>query len=181
MSEIRVASRYAKSLFDLATERNLLDKVETDAHTFLDLVRASRQFNAMLKSPVIHMDKKWHIIEKSFRGKVDLLTMEFIKIVLRKRRDEILPDIFQQFLAMYREHKNIISATVYTAVPINDKIKSEVEAYLSKKAHAATIELKNEVRQDLLGGFVIRYEDKLVDASVASQLKALRNQLINAN
>ena len=180
MSEIRVASRYAKSFFDLAVERNVLDKVEADAKSFLDLNDKSRPFHNMLKSPIVNVDKKWHVFEKVLKGNVDILTMEFLKIVLKKRRDLILPEIFTQFLEMYRESKNIINATVYTAVPVTDKIKAEVKSYLARSTDA-TIELKNEIDEDLLGGFVLKYNDKLVDASVATQLRTLRNNLINAN
>jgi F-type H+-transporting ATPase subunit delta len=180
MSEIRVASRYAKSLFDLAIERGSRESVHKDASTLLELVSSNRTFANLLKSPIIQTDKKWHVIEKIFKGKFDSLTMDFIKIVLRKRRDIVLPDIFRQFNEMYNNHMNIISATVYTAVPISDKIKEEVQHFLAKRSDAK-IELTNEINKELLGGFVLKYEDKMVDASVSTQLRTLRNRLINAN
>ena len=180
MSEIRVATRYAKSLFDLAVEKNVLDAIEKDAKEFLDLNIKSRPFHVMLKSPIVNVDKKWHVFEKVFKASVNPMTMEFIKIVLRKRRDLILPEIFTQFLEMYRESKNIKSVTAYTAVPVTDKIVTEIRKYLATRTNA-TIELKNEINKELLGGFVLKYDDKLVDASVATQLRTLKNNLINAN
>jgi F-type H+-transporting ATPase subunit delta len=180
MSEIRVAARYAKSLYDLAIERNLLEKVEQDAIAFLDLCHSNRAFTNMLKSPIVHLDKKWHILDRAFTGKFSPLTMEFFKIVLRKKRDHVLPDIFRQYMEMFYANKNIIKATVYSAVPLSETLKTEIQSFLAKRTQA-TIELRNEINSDLLGGFVLKYEDKLVDASVSTQLRTLRTNLINAN
>lgn len=180
MSEIRVASRYAQSLLDIAKEKNLLERIESDANAFLKLTKESRQFDLMVQSPIITSDKKWVVIEKIFGGDFHEITLSFIKIVLRKKREIILSQIFRQYLAYYREMKGILAATVYTAVPVSDKIKEDIKNFLQKQT-SSQVELDTQVNADILGGFVIKYEDKLVDASVATQLKSLRNHLINHN
>jgi F-type H+-transporting ATPase subunit delta len=180
MSEIRVASRYAKSLFDLALERNKLGRIEDDAETLLQTARQSHAFDNMLKSPIITPDKKLSVIKKIFSGAFDDMTLAFINIVIRKGREMLLVKIFQQFVVLYKAHENILSATVTTAVPIDEHLRKDIVRMLHEKTNC-TIDLHAQVNSDMLGGFVLRYEDKLVDASVATQLKALKDHLLNNN
>ncbi|MCX6352677.1 MAG: ATP synthase F1 subunit delta [Bacteroidetes bacterium] len=180
MSEIRVASRYAKSLFDLAGERKQLDRVMADAEAFIKICVDAHALSLMLKSPIVHLDKKWNVLSKLFSKELDPTTMAFIKIVLRKKREIILEDIFKQFIAMYNESKGILHAKVYSAVPVSEKILADIKKYLAKSNHNNVL-IETEVQPELLGGFILQYNDKLVDASVSSQLRALRNQLMNNN
>ena len=179
MSEIRVATRYAKSIFDLAIEKKVLEKVVDDAKAFIDISDKNHAFENMLKSPIVTSDKKWTIIERIF-PKMNPMTLTFIKIVIRKNREAVLKKIFQQVVEMYKEKEGILSATVYTATPISERIKKDITAFLHKETNSE-IDLKTKVDENMIGGFLLQYEDKLIDASVASQLKSLRNKLINNN
>lgn len=178
MSEIRVATRYARSLFDLASEKNLLKEIEGNALDLIQLIHENHGFNVLLQSPIITSDKKWKIIDKLTSGRVNEMMTSFIKIILRKNREAILEIILRQFVDMHRDLQNIISATVVTAYPISDSTKQNFENYLTQTTKAR-IELSTKIDEKLLGGFVLRYEDKLVDASVSTQLRNLRKQLIN--
>jgi F-type H+-transporting ATPase subunit delta len=180
MSEARVAARYATSLFDLASEQNILDNVMEDALAFTSVCDQNHGFELMLKSPIIHADKKWHVMSRLFADKFQKTTMAFIHIVLKKRREIVLNMIFSQFAEMYRQHKGIVTATVTTAMPVSEQIKEEINAFLKNKTQKS-VELNTSVNPDLLGGFVLRYEDKLIDASVSTQLKSLRHHLIHNN
>ena len=124
------------------------------------------------------MDKKWNVISKLTKGKVNDVTTSFMQIILRKHREMILKEIFSQFIEMYREKQGIISASVFTAYPIGDDTKKTFENYLVNKTKKK-VELNAKVKEDVLGGFVLQYDDKLVDASVSTQLKTLRKTLIH--
>ncbi len=180
MSELRVATRYATSLFNLSNEKNSLDKIVEDARNFTQIVKENRGFKNMLSSPIVTSDKKIAVINKIFGNSFDPMTMAFIKIVLRKKREIVLPQIFEEVNAMYNKNKGVVSATVYTAVPVSEKIKADIMAFLEQKTNR-TVDLNVAVKEDIIGGFVIKYEDKLVDASVATQLRSLRKHLINNN
>ena len=180
MSETRVAARYARSIFDLALEQNILDKVEEDAKTFLAYCHASRKFELMLQSPIIHKQTKSAVLRKLFDDKFQKITIAFMKIVLRKNRELVLKLIFEQFIELYQDYKGIVTATVYTAMPVSDAIVQEINAFLTKQTKKK-VELSASVSPALVGGFVLRYEDKLIDASVSTQLKNLRHQLTNSN
>lgn len=180
MSETRVAARYAKSIFDLSIEQNILENVKEDALGFLAYCHASRRFDLMLRSPIIHKHTKSVVMDRLFGKDFNNTTLAFIKIVLRKNRELILKPIFEQFIEFYKEYKGIVSATVYTAMPVSDGLKNEINAFLLKQTKK-TVELTSSISPELVGGFVLRYDDKLIDASVSSQLKNLRHQLTQNN
>ena len=180
MSDIRVATRYARSLFDMAEQSNTLEKTEQDAALFLETCTQSRAFDNMLKSPVVFPDKKKAVFKRLFEANFQPVTMSFLDIVLRKRREIVLKAIFTQFMEMYRTKKGILPAHLYTAIPVSADLQKEINTYLEKKT-SKTIELHTGTRPELIGGFVIQYEDKLIDASVSTKLRTLRKQLLNNN
>ena len=93
MATPRAAIRYAKSLFSLAEEKGAIDNMENDIRLLSDAVQESDDLELLLKSPVIKADAKENILVKIFDGKIESLTLEFIKILVRKGRESILPAI----------------------------------------------------------------------------------------
>ncbi|MEJ0055475.1 MAG: F0F1 ATP synthase subunit delta [Bacteroidota bacterium] len=93
MADLRVASRYVKSLLGLAVEKGAVEAVHNDMLLFSKVCAENRDFTVMLRSPVIRHEKKRAILEKVFAGKVNALTMAIIDILTRKNREPLLPAI----------------------------------------------------------------------------------------
>ncbi len=180
MAEIRVASRYARSLFELAKERNEVEAVHADVRGMLEMMKGNRPFARMLESPVISTSVKNTVVDKVLSGQLSPMVMHFIKIVLRKRREAILPMIFEQFEEMYRRLNNIVLAEVKTAVELDARLLDEIRMMVEQKT-GKKVYMNAVMEPALLGGFVVRYEDKVIDASVSTQLRHLRKQLTSAN
>ena len=87
MADLRVASRYVKSLLGLAVEQGVLEAVHSDMLLFTKVMKENRDFRVMIKSPVIRHEKKRAILEKVFAGKVDKLTLAIMDILTRKNRE----------------------------------------------------------------------------------------------
>ena len=177
MSVSRIAGRYAKSLLDLAQEQGKLDTILADVQSFKEAT-TNRDLLLMLKSPIINTDKKRSVVSAIFGDRLDKLTNAFIDIIMRKGREEYLPEICDEFVNQYRGLKSITSAKVTSAVALNDatltKIKSKI---MSEMANGAKeIELITKVDPSLIGGFVIEVGDRLYDASVAHKLGKLRKE-----
>src|SRR5690349_22141032 len=102
----RIASRYAKSLIDLAIEQGKLDRILADMTAFAAATKL-RDFALLLKSPIVNADKKEQVIKAIWGGKMDPLTMNFIQIILRKGRESGLDEIANEFIHQYREIKGI--------------------------------------------------------------------------
>lgn len=177
MSVNRIATRYAKSLLDLARETGRTEAVRDDMETFRSAL-ASRDFVLMLKSPMIHADKKISVMEAIFEGKLSPLSLDFLRICARKGREGLLPEIAGAFEAQYRALKNILSARLVTAAPVDGDLQ-QVLADRIRQAGLASGEIEWETRVDdkLLGGFVLELGDLRYDASVARQLDQLRKEV----
>ena len=176
MSEFRIASRYAKSLLELAQERNTLDKVLSDMRLLKATCDSNRDFLLVLRNPIVKSDQKLIILTKIFEGKVDVLTLEFFKILTKKRREKYLLNIAQVFEKQYNEMKGIIEATITTVSPLSASNKKEIQILLKKLTNDAQVELLEKLNPELIGGFVLKIGDKQIDDSVSGKLRELRLQ-----
>jgi F-type H+-transporting ATPase subunit delta len=180
MSEFRIATRYAKSLLELAEEKGMLDKVNEDMVSFDHLCKANRDFTLMLKNPIIQHHRKLAILKKIFTGKVHELTLAIFDIITRKNREFILPMLATEFTHLYNLKKGISEATVTTNFALSPELRKEFTQLL-KKVTKKEIQLKEKVDEDMLGGYIIKVGDLQIDDSVDSRLKDLRTKLISSS
>ncbi len=173
MAETKVARRYAKSLLDLGKERNISALLYNDMMLFASTIQNSRQLSVMLKSPVINTDKKDAVLSEIFRGKVNEASLEFMRIITRKKREYYIEDIANSFIDLYKVFKNIQPAYVITAVAMNDQLRNEMQEII-KKETGSTIELNEIVDPSIIGGFILHWGDRQIDASVTNKLNSLR-------
>jgi F-type H+-transporting ATPase subunit delta len=180
MSEFRIATRYAKSLLELAEEKGVLDKVNEDMITFDHLCKANRDFALMLKNPIIQHHRKLAILKKIFAGKVHDLTLSIFDIITRKNREFILPMLASEFTHLYNVRKGISEATVTTNFALTPELRKEFMRLL-KEITKKEIELTEKVDKEMLGGYIIKVGDLQLDDSVDSRLKDLKTKLISSS
>jgi len=173
MADLRVASRYVKSLLGLAVEQNALDAVHADMQMFAKACKESRDFSVMLRSPVIRHEHKKAILTKAFSGKVHPLTMAIFDIITRKNRESLLPAIANEFHNAYNEYKNIGRAYITTTVPMDNEFRKAVETIVKKLSDKKQVEVIEKVDAELIGGFILNVGDRQIDASIKSKLRAL--------
>ena len=174
MADSRVAWRYIKSLLQLAVEQKALEKVHGDMMLFNKVCEQNHAFVLMLQNPIIKHDKKASILEKIFKGKVHELTLAIFEIITRKNREPLLPAIASQFHRAYNDYRGISKATVTTAVPLDGKLRKEIEAMVKKISERDIIELEEQVDPEIVGGFVLNVGDRQVDASIENKIKLLK-------
>jgi F-type H+-transporting ATPase subunit delta len=180
MADLRVASRYLKSLLNLGVEQKALDAVHADMQAFSKVCKENRPFAMMLRSPVIRHEQKKAILTKVFSGRVHPLTLAIFEILTRKNRESLLPTIAAEFHNAYNEHKGIGKAYITTTVPMDNEFRKAVEVLVKKLNDKKQIEMIEKVDPELIGGFVLNVEDRQIDASIKSKLKAL-NLKFNEN
>ncbi len=176
MSEIRIASRYAKSLIGLATERGNLDQIYSDVQSIYDTCQSSSDLLSMLNSPLVKSETKTNVLGLVFKNS-DQLTKAFLLKVVEARREKFLPEIANQFIEIYNHQKGIARATVTAAVNLDEKSVEQIKTYISKKINKPQIQLTVKTDAGIIGGFVINYEDKLLDLSIKNELNKLKQQL----
>lgn len=175
MKETRVAIRYAKSLLSLAEDQSVLEEVKNDMELISQACADSKEFQTMLKSPIVKADKKLSILKALLESQVNHMTIAFIEIITKKGREAFLAEIAGSFINQYRAKKNITTATVKTAVPMSADMKAQLMELVKKSANG-DVELVEEVDADLIGGFVLRISDQQVNASIQNQLHKLKRE-----
>lgn len=179
MPNPRLAARYAKALIQLAIERGELEIVFTDMQWLQSVCKSNPDFVNVLRSPVIKGDQKNKIITAVTTGRISELTASFNKLLINKTREGDLPEIVTAFVQQYKEHKNIHTVKLTTASPVSEAMKNEIMKQIRSTSDMQNIELEASVNEDLIGGFVLEAGDKLVDASVAYDLKQIARQFEN--
>ena len=174
MTDLRVASRYAKSLLELAVEKNVLEEVHRDMLMFAEVCQQNYDLVLMLKNPIIKSDKKKSVLLAIFKSKVDPLTLSIFDIISRKNREAFLPAIAKEFHNLYNTMKGIRAASVSTAVPLSKELRAEMEKLVQKIAPGKKVALVENVDKDLIGGYVLKVGDRQIDDSLRTKLKTLQ-------
>jgi F-type H+-transporting ATPase subunit delta len=179
MPNPRLAHRYAKSLLDLAVEKDQLEQVNNDMLYLQQLTKGSKDFLSLLRSPVISPDKKQGAIAAVTAGKLTEMTAAFTRLLVSKGREGELPEIINAFIKQYKDKKGIHIVKLTTAAPISKEVKNRIVEQVKTTGGIQNIELETVVDPKLIGGFVLQAGDKLVDASIAYDLKEISKQFDN--
>jgi len=171
-----VASRYAKSLLDLAVEKSQLEAVYTDILLVKSICDHSHDFINFLNSPIIKVDKKVSTLKAIFDGKVNSITSGFLTIVANKRRESVIPQMAASFIEQYKTNKHILTAVITSARGLDSTTKQQALALVKSQLNGE-IELVEKVDPNVIGGFILKIGDKQLDKSVARQLSNLKKQL----
>ena len=179
MRNPRLAARYAKSLMGISLEKNQLEQEYTDMQWLQAVCASSHDFVNLLRSPIIKADKKQKIVAAVTDGNISPLTTAFLNLMISKGREEVLPEITTAFIDQYKAHKNIHVVKLTSASPLSDEVKNKIIEQVKNAGNMPNIELQTSVDENLIGGFVLQTGDKLVDASIAYDLKHIARQFDN--
>lgn len=174
-----VASRYAKSLIDLSAEKKQLEETRTDMKLVQQVCDENHDFVVLLNSPIIKTDKKVAILNSVFEGKISKLSLSFLNLLSKKRRENFIPEIAKEYDEQYKAKKNITTAVVKTAVALDANLKKRVLEIVKQSNGGAEIELIEKVDPTIIGGFILSISDKQLDQSVKSKLGDLRKNLLS--
>jgi F-type H+-transporting ATPase subunit delta len=176
MNDSRLASRYARALFQLAKEQGQVEQVKKDLSVLYGLLESSPEFKWLLESPVIVGSEKVKIAGKALTGVVHPTTLEFVRLLIRHRRESNLASTCRMFMELYRTDQGILDAQVESAIPLDVKFLDAMKQRLEETSHKK-IEMTTETNEALIGGFILTLEDQQLDASVQSKLKRIRQEL----
>jgi F-type H+-transporting ATPase subunit delta len=179
MNESQISVRYAKALFESASERKILDKVYGDMELLSDTCKLE-EFKYLLEVPTLTVSQKKTLVDSIFKAHISDATAAMISLVIKNKREVFFPGIARNFRALYRKTKGISSATLVTAQPVDDKAMEGVKSLIAK-AYDSDVELSSAVNPDVIGGFVLTIEDLQYDASVSSSLKKIKKQLLQTS
>ena len=178
MRNVIVASRYAKSLLNLAVEKGVEGTIYTDMKLVAETCGESRDLDLLLKSPIVKSHKKIEILGEIFKGKLNELSQNFINIIISNKREGFLYEIALEYQDQYKAKNAIVTATVTTAEGLDADMKSAV-LNLIKGGANSEVELIERTDEDLIGGLILRIGDKQYDGSLQRCLNDLKQEFNN--
>lgn len=178
MNNSLISVRYAKALFLLSKEKGEVENVYNDMNMLAEYCSDTEEFNELLSSPVITPVKKKKALKAVFEKHVNQLTLNFLGIMVDNRREALLASIARNFIDFYKEEKDVKSVTLFTAVELDKDYLSRIKELLQKEL-GAKIEMNVRVRDNLIGGFILMVDGKMIDATVANKLKELKKKLLS--
>jgi len=171
-----IARRYASALHEEARQQSRSKPVDRDIETIDEALKASRELVGFFKSPIISRDKKKAVIDSLFGNRVDELTLQFLKLLVDKQREDIVPEVIEAYRILRDEHLGIMAATARVAQPLSGGEEKELVDTLGKMT-GKSIRLSVELDPGLLGGAVVRVGDTVYDGSIRNHLELLREQM----
>jgi len=179
MNESQISVRYAKALFQSASEQGIQDRVYRDMELLAGVCRIS-DFNEMLITPSLKDSKKCQLAESVLKEHLSGISMSMIRLVIKNSREAYLPAIARNYRDLYRRSRGIKTASVTTAREVDEAVKKQIRDLIGK-TYDADVELTTSVDEALIGGFVLTIGDMQYDASVLSSLKKMKKQLLQTH
>ena len=170
-----VSKTYGEALFELAMEENRAQEMLEEIIDLQTALSENPDFDKLLKHPGIPKQEKIQVMQNVFKGRISDELTGFLEIILNKERYGELKAIFQYFIDKVKEVNKIGVAYVTTAVELTEAQKAEVQSRLLATTSYQTMELHYSVDPALIGGMVIRMNDRVVDSSIRTKLNALTN------
>jgi len=173
----RIAIRYGKALFEIALEKGQLTEIENDLLLIKEQITKNDEFQKFLFNPLIPAKSKTDLLKKAFKDSISPLTMNFLVLTSGKKRSEFIKEIIERFEVLALEHNDIISAQVYSAVPLNSDQTEAIRNRLEKRT-GKEVQLVEIIEKSLLGGFILKIRDSVIDYSLKRQLERLKEKMI---
>ena len=168
-----VTTPYAEAFLQVANETNQTEEIVSQAKEILLLIGDSPELEKALSSPILEKELKKKILIQLFSDKVNNSLLNLLKLLADRQRIGLLVPILERFLEIYRDNSNIALATVTSAVELSDEQKDLITQKIISIAGTEKLELVTKTDPSLIGGFVASVGSKVIDASIASQIRKL--------
>jgi F-type H+-transporting ATPase subunit delta len=179
MTNPQAARRYARALFELADEQQIVEKVRDDLVALADLLARPLEQTALSRLHALSAEDRKTLFQALFEGRLEPLTLRFLVFLVDKGRNNLAREIIDAFLNLYNERKGILAVRVVAAHPLEtaqvESITRRLKSRWQKEVQATV-----QVDPELLGGFQIRVGDQVHDYTLQHQLDLARRRLATA-
>ena len=172
-----VSTTYGDALFELALEEETLGAMLEEVQTVKGIFQAEKELLRLLDHPQMDKNEKIKLVENIFKGRCSEHMTGFLVLVIEKGRQKDLISIFDYFIHKAKEYEGIGTAYVSSAVPLSEEQKEAVKERLLTLTRYNSFEMEYQVKPELIGGLVIRIEDRVIDSSIRTQLFEMKKSL----
>jgi F-type H+-transporting ATPase subunit delta len=173
-----IAQVYARSLFEVAQERDRLDVVREQIAQFADALGESRDLQTFFFSPYFSTEEKKKGLDTAVEG-ADESVRNFLAVLIENHRMPALFRIRRELDRMWREVNKLLPVQVTSAVELDEAVTSRIGEEIGRQT-GRKVELTTTVDPDVLGGIVLRVGNSILDASIRTRLERLRKQVARA-
>lgn len=167
---------YAKAMFDVAEENEITDKIVSQFSNVINTIKENKDLSDVLKTPFILADDKKAILEKIFSDTTDIYLINFLKVLIDRKKIKYIEDVYNRFLKLVNDKKTLEKGTVYSVVKLSDEEIKALEEKMSKK-FSRVVKLENKIDKSLMGGVFIKIGNKEIDGTVRSRINGLKKEL----
>ncbi len=176
MNLSKISVRYAKALFAVAGDQNLLDQVHADMEMLGHASREVPAFRSFLEDPVMTPSSKRKLLHNMFEENVSKLTIDFLDLIIKNNRLSYISGVARKFGDQYREFKGITSAVLTTAEEIDESTRDKIKQLVLRDTKNKVL-LESKKDHEIIGGFILQVDDKQIDASLITQLNKIKKEL----
>lgn len=175
MNQSKISVRYSRALFESAIERNVIGRINQDMIRIHEIC-AMPEIRELLNSPIIVPSRKTKILHKVFGEDLHSLTLSLIDLTVKNGRESSIPDIARVFIHDTMKHNGITETILTTAVKVTPEVKKRISGLVSD-LFKTKVDLKENVNEDIIGGFILKVDDNYFDASIRNKLRKIRRGL----
>ncbi len=174
-----VAKNYAKALLAAANKSNSVDKISAELDVFKQ--NFSTSFAHELKNPVIAKNDLVRIIQEvTKKFALSALASNFFASIVRNRRLNLFPEIYEEFSRLVKQQKNILEVEVISAVKPEKSHISRIKILIEKKYPGKVIFVRETIQTKILGGFQVKIGSEIIDASLKNKLNSIGKECLAA-
>lgn len=173
----KVASRYARALFEGALATQSLQAVHNDLTTLGAMLSQVPELSAFLENPTIPLAEKQAFLNERFSTQLHEQTFRLLSLMVENDRPECLSAVVEAFQTLLNTHENTITAEIITAIPLDKDLAKRLQETLATVYGYKKVDLDTRVDSDILGGVVVKIGDRLIDGSFTGQLHQLMSAM----
>jgi len=170
---------YAEALLELANEHGVVDELAEQFQSLMPTIAAGGELHRLLSNPAIGDQERGQIVQRVFEGKVHDLLYKMLRVLGDKGRLSSLPEVASGYLLAVADARGQVDVQAFVATELDSAAAKQVADQIGQ-ALGKTVSLSQRVDPALIGGMKIKVGDRLIDASVASQLRNMKNKMVAA-
>lgn len=170
-----IAKRYSRALIESAGSE--VNAIRNDLGLINETINSSSDLKNVILNPTFNEEKVEEIIGDIFSSKISEKTLNFLKMLIKAHRMDIFEDITYWYCEFDDELKNKLKVSVTSAIVLNDETKERLKHKLEAK-FKKTILLNYAVDESIIGGLIIKANDKIIDGSIKSKYERLKKSLV---
>ena len=176
MAELAVDLTYGTALVEAAREVGKENQILEEAQAVVQLIEDEPDLHQFINYPGVSADEKKEVLKNIFEGRICNELLNFLYILVDKRRTMNFGRIVKVYKSLIEREEGVSYGTVYSVVKLSDERMAELEEQTSKLLQMK-VKLDNEIDPNLLAGFKILVEGKIIDASYRKKVDELASQM----